>query len=184
MIRRVIFLSVVALTTALGRDVGAQSQQAAQERNITVRLKAYPEPIKLDTLMRWHDVLATPSATYAALREAVDTLKIPLLTADSLRRLLHNPGFDARSRLAGKFMHSWWHCGQGFAGEYADTYRMTIAYAIVVDPTPDGNSRVGIAFVSGAQSLDGASAEPLACGTTGALEQQLLKLTHLEILRR
>jgi hypothetical protein len=81
-------------------------------------------------------------------------------------------------------MHWSWHCGQGFAGDYADTYRMTIAYAIMVEPTPDGKSRVGLAFVSGAQNLEGVSTEPIPCGTTGALEQHILKLTHIEILRR
>jgi hypothetical protein len=175
---------MVALTPAVVRDSGAQSRQGAQERSITVRLKAYPEPIKLDTLVRWHDVLAPPSATYAALRAAVDTLKIPLVMADSVHMLLYNPGFDARARLAGKFMHWWWHCGSGMTGDYADTYRMTIAYAIMVEPTPDGYSRVGLAFVSGAENTEGVSTEPIPCGTTGALEQQILKLTRIRSLRQ
>ena len=181
--RRIILLSMIALTAVIARDVSAQSPQV-REWNVTVRLRAYPEPIRLDTLVHWYDALATPSATYAALRAAVDTLKVPLLIADSVHRLLHHPGFDARSRLAGKPMHWSWHCGQGFSGDYADTYRMTIAYAIMVEPTPDGNSRVGLAFVSGAQSLEGVSTEPIPCGTTGALEQHILKLTHIQILRR
>jgi hypothetical protein len=171
---------LVAAAIACTDPLAAQ----AREISITVRLKAYEYPVRLDTVAIWNDVIATPAESYLALKQTLDSLRIPTSLADSTRGLLHHQGFTAIRKLAGRPMSWAWRCGSGMTGDYADTYRMTIAYAIVVDPVPDGNSRIGIAFVSGAQNLEGVSTNPVACASTGALEQYLLRAAQLNTIKR
>jgi len=163
----------------------AQQQASAQHRGYTtVQLRGYVDPIRLDSMATWNEVLQPPGQAFAAVRHVLDSLQIPIPIADSARGLLHNPAFTVRTRLAGKAMSRLMHCGTGMTGDYADTYRITIAYAVMIDPLPDGHSRLGIAMVSNGQHVAGVSTEAVMCGTTGVLEQTILKATQLEMLKR
>jgi hypothetical protein len=174
------FALLVAGLSCVGlRDVGAQNG-----RNINVSLRAYDHAVKLDTIASWSDVIGTPAVTFAAIRRIVDSLKIPISVADSAHGLLFNRGFKARSKLAGRPMLWTFRCGLGMTGDYAETARIDIAYAVFVDAAADGNARVGIAFVGSGDVVDGAYKPPMQCNTTGQLELEILKLAQLRALKR
>lgn len=172
------------LFVALFLLLAVASNGVAQQRSpVIVQLRGFDSPIRLETVATWNDVLQGPGQAFTAVRRVVDSLKIPIVVADSARGLIHNPGFTARRNLAGKQMSRLIHCGMGVAGDYADSYLITIAYAVMVDSLPDGHSRVGIALVSNGRDVAGVSTETLMCGTTGALEQTIIKSAQLELLK-
>lgn len=167
------------LALAFARGVDAQHRGYT-----TVQLRGFVDPIRLDTMATWNEVWQAPAQTFTAMRRVLDSLQIPIPVVDSSRGLIHSPGFTVRSKLAGKAMSRLMHCGVGMSGDYADSYRITIAYAILIDPLPEGHTRVGIAVVSNGLNVQGVSTEAVMCGTTGVLEQTILKAAQLEMLKR
>ena len=145
-------------------------------------LKGYDYTVMLDTLLAWSDVLAAPGETWSAVKRSLDSLNIPVVTADSAHGVLFTPGFVARRKLANHAMSWSLRCGQGMTGDYADSWKLTIAYAVFVDPSEDGRSKVGIAMVGGAENVEGAYKQPAPCNSTGLLEQEIVKRTQLRTL--
>jgi len=163
-----------ALTLAIA-SAGAQRVEYMQ-----VAVPGYQRVVKLDTAVIWTRVDTPAPQTYNALRLALEEMKIPVVLADSAHLFIYNATFRTSRRLAGEQMTWAFHCGQSSTGiDYAAMARMTIAFAVMVEPLPEGESRVGAAFVAGAQPTDGASRAPLPCETTGALEQRLIEAARL-----
>jgi hypothetical protein len=174
---------VVLAALSLLHAPGALAQTTGQ-RNVDVMVRGYSYTIRLDTMALWNDVIATPAEAFVAIKRVVDSLKIPFALADSAHGFVFNPGFRTRTKFAGHPMVWMWRCGSGILGDYAETARMTIAYAIFIDQASDRNARVKLAFVAGAENVEGASRAPMVCATTGALEQEILKLAQLKVLTR
>ena len=172
---------VAALALVVARDAMAQTRG---QRDVDVMVRGYSYTIRLDTMAQWNDVIATPGEAFVAIKRVVDSLKIPFALADAAHGLVFNPGFRTRTKFAGHPMVWMWRCGSGVTGDYAETARMTIAYAIFVDPASDGNARVKLAFVAGAENVEGALRAPMVCSTTGALEQEILTLAQLRLVTR
>ena len=176
MIRR---LCVLAAALALV----APHALGAQPRRINVMIRAFRDPIMLDTLAIWTDIPGSPGEVFSAARRVLDSLKLPVTVADSAHGLLLNPQFVTRTRVAGQRMSWALRCGTGMFGDYADEWRITMAYAVFIDPVAAGTSRLGITVVAGATSVQGTSKDPVMCGTTGALEADIAKRVSLYVLR-
>src|SRR3954468_19390626 len=160
--------------------VVATTSQAQRVEYMNVSVPGYQRVVKLDTSVIWTHVDTPAPETYHALRLALEEMTIPVILADSSHFFIYNATYRASRRIAGESMTWAFHCGPTPAGlDYAASARMTIAYAIMVDTLPEGESRVGAAFVGGAQPVDGASRAPLPCETTGALEQRLIEVARL-----
>jgi hypothetical protein len=155
---------------------------ACAQRRLNVMLKGYDYTVMLDTLVAWSDVLATPGETWSAVKRSLDSLSIPVTTVDSAHGVLFSPGFVARRKLANHAMSWSLRCGQGMTGDNADSWKLTIAYAVFVDPSEDGRSKVGIAMIGGAENVEGAYKQPAPCNSTGLLEQEIVKRTQLRTL--
>jgi hypothetical protein len=156
------------------------SARAQRVEYMQVAVPGYQRVVKLDTVVIWTRVDTPAPETYHALRLALDEMKIPVVLADSAHLFIYNATYKASRQIAGEPMTWAFHCGQSPTGfDYAASSRMTIAYAVMVDTLPEGESRVGAAFVGGAQPVDGASRAPLPCETTGALEQRLIEVARL-----
>jgi hypothetical protein len=130
--------------------------------------------VLLDSLAVWHEVAAPAPQTYAAIVRLADSLKLPVERADSARGVVFNRRFVAR-RLAGRAMSRWIRCGSGLAGDYADIWRATIAYAVFAEPGNTGGTRVGVALFATVTDVEGTSQRPTLCATTGALEAEIVK---------
>ena len=73
-------------------------------------------------------------------------------------------------------MSTWLNCGSGMTGPNADNYRITIALMIIVDPAANNTTRMRIGMVGSGANIVGNSTEPVACGTTGRLEERIAQL--------
>lgn len=101
---------------------------------------------------------------------------LPMEQADSSRRLIVNRRFIARGKLAGKVMSHWFRCGQGLTGDYANTWRLSMAYAVYTDSSTAQTARLGVALFASASNPEGSSSGPLLCASTGNLESEIAKL--------
>ena len=87
---------VVVLLAALALPERWRAAQA-RDMNVTVRLRAYQHPIRLDTLAIWTGRSWLAGRVLPRVRKILDSLKIPVTMADASLGLRHNSGFNTRS---------------------------------------------------------------------------------------
>ena len=157
---------LVSLCGALMFPLSLWAQERAPDP-LFVRVRGHQNRVRLDTAVVWRTVSAPVNVAFRNVVATLDEMKIPVTGADSVVGRVHHTGFVARTRLAGEPMSRFFSCGRGLSGEYADMWRVNIAYAIYVRGEGDG-SRIGIAMVAGASDVEGASKPAVTCGMTGA----------------
>lgn len=166
-----VMLGALLLPCALG------AQDVSREP-LLVRMSGYLHHVRLDTMIVWHTVNAPADVAFRGALAALADMQIPVGKADSARGRIHHAGFGARVRLMGEPMSRMFRCGSGLAGDYADSWRINIAYAVYVRPEGDGSS-IGISVVAGARDMDGASKPPTPCASTGAFGRRLANAIEL-----
>jgi hypothetical protein len=173
--------AVIAVALTLVGTATANAQTSTRPATV-VALRGYHQLIKLDTLVIWKEVLATPGAVFSSARQILDSLKIKIHIADSARGVLHANFHSPGSRIAGR-QRSWTvRCGVGFAGDYADTWRLSLAYVVYIEPGKDGGTRIGTAFFGGGDPVEGVSKASMPCPSTGNMEELLFKAVQLRVL--
>ena len=179
---RVVVILVVGATVAEAQLPG---QARAQQPTVRLRtaLPGYPDPIALDTVANYTEMKAAPGVVFNAAVEAFKTLDIPVTVRDSIHGTVGNLGWIKLRQLAGKTMSTSFNCGSGMTGPNADAYRLTIAAVVMIDALPNGNSRVGVALVGSAQDVQGASKDPVACGSNGYTEGRIEALVRAKLTR-
>jgi hypothetical protein len=171
-------IHVILRMASLGMTILAlalPTRADAQWRRINVALMGFPQTVQLDSLAMWTNVQAPPAAVYWATRVALDSIPFPSTMADSAHGLVMHKGFITRRTLAGKSMSYWLRCGLGLTGENADSWRISLAYAVFIDSLPDRQSRLGVSVAAGANDVAGVSKGTVACATTGQLEQHITR---------
>lgn len=179
---RTIAVMLAALALPLALHGQPRSNIPAQEPDMNIRMRGFRERILLDTMTVWQPVPGPAMQTFRSTLRVLDSLEIPVVYADSIRGVIHHSGFVTRSRLAGKAVSASFRCGFGLSGDYANSWRVSIAYAVFVKP--DGNnSHLGVALVAGANDVEGVSKPAVQCGTTGNLEQTIQKAVTLRAIQ-
>jgi hypothetical protein len=153
----------------------------AQPRNIDVRLRAYQQAIRLDTVALWNDIEASPARSFAAVRHVLDSLDVPVTTVDSVNGLFYRSPFNTARQILGRRMSWALNCGESINGPNADSYRIHMVYALFLEPTVDGQTRLGTALAAGASTTEGASKPPIRCGSTGAFEREIVRLVRARV---
>jgi hypothetical protein len=177
MIRTILVAGLFALI--LARSSEAQNATGVET---FVRIRGIQHPIKLDTVVIWNEVLATPAAAYSSARRILDSLKLRIQVADSVRGVLHSD-FHVPSRTPAGRQRSWTvRCGSGLTGDHADTWRLALAYVVYIQPSKDGMTRVGTAFFGRADPIQGVSTGSMPCPSTGKMEELLFKAIQLRVL--
>ena len=177
MIRKI--LIAIALMLVAGT---ASHAQASARPGTIVKLRGYQQLIRLDSMLVWNEVLATPQAAFIAAKQLLDSLKIKVHVADSVRGVLHADFHSPGGKIAGR-QRSWTvRCGEGLAGDYADTWRLSLSYVIYFEPGKDGKTRIGTAFFGGVDPIEGVSKASMPCPSTGNLEDLLFKAVQLRVL--
>ncbi|HET9454702.1 MAG TPA: hypothetical protein VFO66_10500 [Gemmatimonadaceae bacterium] len=177
-----IFVILATLAFPLGAEAQLKSTGPAYEPDMNIRMRGFRERVLLDTMAVWQPLPGSPIQTFRHALQVLDSLKIPVSYADSIRGVIHHYGFVARSQLAKKPISQSFRCGMGLSGDYADTWRVSIAYAIFVKPD-GGNSKIGVAFITGANDVEGVSKPAVQCGSTGRLEQTIAKAVGLRSIQ-
>ena len=86
-----------------------------------------------------------------------------------------NTGFIMPKRIGTRPIGDFFQCGSGMAGPYVDAGRLTANVMTAIQSTSEG-STIGMTHVSGSlRRNEGASADPLVCASTGAIEEQIRK---------
>lgn len=175
----------ILLVVALLLPLAANAQRRPQPRHVlpelTVRLKGYRDPVRLDTGVVWSYIAGSTSQTLRNALLILDSLKVPVALVDTINGVLHHNGFIVRNRFAGIPVSRSLRCGQGLAGDFADLWRVATAYAIYVKP--DGaNTHVGIALAAGASDVEGASKPAVQCAHTGGFVKHFMQLLELKAL--
>lgn len=131
--------------------------------------------VNLYSIAYWEDVSASSGKTYSAVERVIrHHLKLRIERADSAMSAVYNTRLITSARFAGHPMSRWLRCGGGLTGDYADIYRITLAYAVFVEPRGDGASRVGLTLYATARNTEGVSTAPVPCSTTGKLESEII----------
>jgi hypothetical protein len=119
---------------------------------------------------------AAPSRVLPALRGVFDDLAIPVTTNDPSSGRLGNTNFWKSRRLGNEPISTYLNCGSTITGLAADTYRVYISLLTAVRPDGSGGSELETAFTAQAQNMEGTTADRVACGTTGRLEERIQKM--------
>jgi hypothetical protein len=137
--------------------------------------------VALDTIALPVDIAAPAGKTYRAVVAAFEELKIPLATKDSINGMVGNSSIVQSHSLAGSQMSRWFNCGTGMTGPNADNFRLYIAVAALLDKVTADTTRLRIGLVAGSKDMGGNSKEPVACATSGNLEQKLVELIQARV---
>ena len=178
--RVLVVFALLGLPFAAGAQL--KSGGPANEPDMNIRMRGFRERVLLDTMAVWQPVPGSPIQAFRNALFVLDSLKIPVAVADSIRGVIHHSGFVARSQLARKPISQSFRCGVGLTGDYADTWRVSVAYAVFVKPEGE-HSKIGVAFITGANDVEGVSKPAVQCGTTGALEQTIAKAVGLRSIQ-
>ncbi|HEX6942126.1 MAG TPA: hypothetical protein VF128_04325 [Gemmatimonadaceae bacterium] len=158
----------------------AASSVGAQ-RPTAVRLPGHPAPMSLDSGTVDTTLPASAGAVFVAARQVFFELKIPAPIADSARGYLINGRFIKLRELAGFPLSTYLNCGAGMTGPNADAFRVTMAVAALIDGTGPNTSRLRLTVLAGAESTEGVSKSAVACGSSGILEERILRTIRLKI---
>lgn len=173
------------VAAAVAAFLALPARATAQSPNPTVVLPGFRGVVRMDTVGTPEVVRAAPATVFAALRLAFDSIGVDPVVHDPTQGYVGNLGLKVTRRLAGQPMSRWVDCGTGHTGPTANAYRVHLAVLASVTAEPDGNSRVRVAVAAGAQAFSGPLGDPIACESTGALEQRIFELVrrHLALAR-
>ena len=117
---------------------------------------------------------APPNRVFEALAAVYKDLDIPIATNDPASGRVGNTDFWKSRRGGGQPISTYLNCGDSITGAAADNYRVYISLLSAV--TPDGTGSVlETAFTATARNMEGTTADRVACGTTGRLEERIYK---------
>lgn len=141
-----------------------------QPPRIRVGVPGYVQPVSIDSLASTIDVAAPRGETFAAAVAVFEELKIPVDTRDSNAGVVGNSRIIKLRNFAGEPMSRLLNCGSGMTGPNADSWRIYISIFALVEGKGSDKSVLRVGFIAGAQDIQGASKDPVACGTTGIFE--------------
>ena len=166
-------LRLPALLIALG--LATASGTAQTRARIRVALPAFGAQIVLDTIGEVQVVPAPTGKVFTAATMVLQNYKIPTDISDSASGLLGAVKLMRSRNVAGSALSRYLECGSGMTGLRADTHRIQMPLLLMLDPDATGGTRLRIALIASAQDNSGTSNQPVPCGSTGALENQLRK---------
>jgi len=158
----------------IAKDVGAQ-------RPTAVRLPGHAGPMSLDSGTVDVILPASAGAVFFAARQVFFELKIPAPIADSAGGYLINGRFIKLRSLAGAPLSTYVNCGSGMTGPNADSYRVTMAIAALINATGPNTSRLRLAVLAGAENTEGVSKSAVACGSSGLLEERIARTIRAKV---
>ena len=118
---------------------------------------------------------APPARVWPALVGAYTTLGILPTTNDRAAGQYGNAGFLVPRRIVGRPIGAFFSCGSGITGPRIDNGRVYGNVMSVVADNGTGGSTVVTHVSATLRTNDGAANDPIACASTGALEELLRK---------
>lgn len=160
----------------------APSLAGAQLSRFRFSVPGYTSPVIFDSVATTVDIAAPRGATFGAVSAVLQELKIPTDNRDSLQGLIGNSRIAKMRNFAGTPMSRLLNCGSGMTGLHADAWRIYISLFVLVEPRGSDASTLRIAFIAGAQDVEGVSKDAVMCASTGALESMLTERVRKRLL--
>jgi hypothetical protein len=154
----------------------AAAPLAAQRTRSIVVVPGQITTVVTDTMGTLYEIPFAPARTYKAVLDAFAELKIPADIRDSLGGRVESNVFYRRGDLGGKQLSTYFSCGDGQTGPYADTYRVYMVTMVTVAPKGDHGSTIRTILLGGAVAVAEGARQPMACESTGRLEIRMHKL--------
>jgi hypothetical protein len=151
------------------------STLGAQYMRARVWPPGFPTQVALDTIAVPVLIAAPVGKVYHAVIAAFDEFRIPIVTKDSANGMVGNSSITQSHSFAGSQMSRWFNCGTGMTGPNADTYRLYIAVAALLDRISADTTRLRIGMIAGAKDMQGNAKDAVGCATSGNLEQKLVE---------
>ncbi len=117
---------------------------------------------------------ATPTAVWAAAKQAYTSMGIPVTFENTAVHQLGNQNFYKSRELAGQQMPAFVDCGQGMDGAKAASYRIYMSLITDISADGKGGTLVQTMFTALGQDVSQGSTDRIPCGSTGHLEQLML----------
>ena len=168
----------------LGCGLVLVASSVGAQRPAGVRLPGHPATMPLDSGGVNVTLAASAGAVFFAARQVFFELQIPMPMADSARGYLINGRFIKLRSLAGSPLSTYLNCGAGMTGPNADSFRVTMAIAALIDSTGPSTSRLRLNLLAGAESTEGVSKSAIACASSGLLENRVLRTIRAKIRLR
>lgn len=157
-------LLLCATAMVLASSLGAQG--------VRISMKAWREPVLLDSMRQDHEIKAPPEKVYDAVHKAFADLGIPVGRTES--GIVGSERFEKMHNLAGAPLSRAFNCGEGALGPFADAWRLEIAFVAWVRPSPKGGTTLSLATIASASDVSGAYRVPKECGSLGSLETKFV----------
>lgn len=174
-----VLLSAASAATSPAAAQDAAAPTAPDRPRVSARLPSFRSSVLLDTLaarMSASEHEAPPAVVWPLLLESIRSLDPELAAEGSpARGWAGTTYYVAPRRLAGSPTSRWLDCGMGMTGRYADTHRVSLAFAVFTDPLPDQRTRLHFALTASAVERSGSNNNPVSCESTGALEEEVRK---------
>jgi hypothetical protein len=117
---------------------------------------------------------------WSAMSPAYDSLAIPLTVFDPANHTIGNEGLKARRRIGNTRIGEYLNCGNGEGGPSADIYDINLSMVSRLQPNANGGTTI-TTTVDGAAKPASFTGDYIKCGTTGELEQRLVKFVEKQI---
>lgn len=166
MTRRSRWLLVVMAAMSLARVAGAQ------ESRPSVTLPGFRGMVRLDTVGIATELDAPVERVMSALQEAFVDIGVQP-DVDPTKGYVGKFDIKTTRRFAKTQLSQLVDCGVRDKGPNADFYRVHMALLGMVKPGTNGKTTLRIALAAGAQDFAGPLADPVACGSSGKLEERM-----------
>jgi hypothetical protein len=117
---------------------------------------------------------------WSAMAPAYDSLGIPLTVVDPANHTIGNQGLQARRRIGTTRIGEYLNCGNGEGGPSADIYDINLSMVSRLQTNANGGTTI-TTTVDGAAKPASFTGDYIKCGTTGELEQRLVKFVEKQI---
>jgi hypothetical protein len=158
------------LTATIIVSIG--SVVSAQESRPSVGLPGFRGLVRLDTVGIAVDYDAPFGRVMSVLQEAFVDIGVQP-DVDSAKGHVGKFDIKTQRRFAQMQLSALLDCGARNKGPNADFYRVHMALLGLVKPGANGKTNVRIAVAAGAQDFAGPLADPIACSSTGRLEERM-----------
>ena len=161
------FAPIAAALVALIIPVATKAQ-------VHITLRAWRQPVQMDTLRQDHQLRASPAQVYEAALKAFAQLDLPTGQTDGARGIIGSERFERTRVLVGLPMSRSFNCGESPTGPNADFYRLEIAIVAWVSDAKPG-TKLGLATIASGRDISGVTRAPKECASLGTVETKLLE---------
>jgi hypothetical protein len=161
-------------TAVFAYAVAAIAAAAPLSAQVHITMKAWREPVLMDTLRQEHHLRASPAQVYEAALQAFAKLDIPTGRTDGKAGIIGSERFERMRVLVGAPMSRSFNCGEGPAGAFADSYRLEIAVVAWIAEDKPG-TKLSLATIASGRDISGVSRAARECPSSGNVETKLLE---------